>query len=68
MATYYDLERLDMQYKAYMNYLGSKWLFVKECGVPADMIQYLEDDEEMERDFPVLEVIRKGRNLFKEFQ
>lgn len=68
MATFYDLERLDDQYREFMVYLEKKWQYVKEGGNTAEMIQFLDDGEEFDKTFPLMEVIRKGRFLFKEFE
>lgn len=61
-----DVERWNLNWKKYKNYLGTKWLYFKESHDVADQIAYLDYEEEIDYNFPDHEVIRKGRNLFSE--
>lgn len=59
-----NVERAYRQSKCYQNYLGNKWLYIKETYGLADQLDYLDFSDEIDETFPTMDVIRKGRNLF----
>jgi len=59
-----DVDRWIRQDKLFKNYLGNRWLYMKETYDVPTLLEYLDDCEEIDETFPTWQVIHKGRNLF----